>query len=105
MQIPWLKSCLNASTATWDIVNGHYPLWGSDVSYGNPAPNSTKKSLYPGMCGAWGSVRHMPCCLGSPGCETCPPIQKADLCQKAAPTWFSVKSKATLQACKQLMFS
>ena len=51
-QVPWLKSCLETSNSTWDLVIGHYALYGSDVQW---ALNSTK-SPFPGNCGGFGSV-------------------------------------------------
>lgn len=52
LQIPWLKSCLQSSNATWDVIVGHFALYGSDVNW---AMNSSK-SAYPGNCGGFGSV-------------------------------------------------
>lgn len=54
-QIPWLKSCLSTSKATWNLVSSHFALWGSDQEYGNP----TTSKYYPGLCGAWGSVQSL----------------------------------------------
>jgi hypothetical protein len=54
-QVPWLKSCLSTSNATWSVVNGHYGLWGSDVQFADPR-DPTGKAKYPGQCGAWASV-------------------------------------------------
>ncbi|KAK9807246.1 hypothetical protein WJX73_002125 [Symbiochloris irregularis] len=52
-QIPWLKSCLEASNATWDVVVGHFAMYGSDVNWFE----ESNKTLYPGNCGAFGSMK------------------------------------------------
>jgi UDP-2,3-diacylglucosamine pyrophosphatase LpxH len=51
-QIPWLKSCLETSNSTWNVVNGHFALYGSDVNWAE----KSSKSAYPGLCGAFASV-------------------------------------------------
>ena len=57
VQIPWVKSCLLGSDATWNAIVGHYALWGSDTNYADPSLTSAAKTAYPGQCGAWASVR------------------------------------------------
>ena len=51
-EIAFVNSQLSSSTATWNFVVGHYPLFGSHVEYGN-----NDSSAFPGEFSGWAMVR------------------------------------------------
>ena len=47
-----MNSTLSSSTATWNFVVGHYPIFGSNVQYG-----VNDSSAFPGEFSGWAMVR------------------------------------------------
>ena len=57
-QQAFLDSTLNSSQATYNLVVGHYPIFGTATQYGKDV------NAYPGNYNSWATVS--PACLMSP---------------------------------------